>query len=134
MSNNIQLRYIFMIKRLPIRELDISHTIIGKDLKHLERLPLIRLNASYSHMDDTTLTFLKGKGITHLNLEGTMVTGLHELDFLPMQHLNIANTKISDFSFLRHYSLLEELICNQKDYEKIKKYISPKVMVRQIPY
>ena len=134
MSHNTQLRYIFMIKRLPIRELNISHTIIGKDLKHLERLPLTKLNASYTHMDDTTLPFLKGKGITHLNLEGTMITGLSELDFLPLQHLNIANTPIRDFSFLRHYSLLEELVCNQRDYEKVKQYISPDVKVRQIPY
>lgn len=129
MSHNPKLRWVFLIKNLPIRELNISHTQIDRDLEHLANLPLVKVDLSYTGLTNRTMKYLEGKGIVELNLESTRVSSGLSLKFLPLQKLNIAKTRIRDFAFLADFTTLKEVVCDASVVAEIRRHVASDVQI-----
>ena len=129
MSHNPKLRWVFLIKNLPIRELNISHTQVDRDMEHLANLPLVKVDLSYTGLTNKTMIHLEGKGIVELNLESTRVSSGLSLKFLPLQKLNIAKTEIRDFAFLADFTTLKEVVCDASVVAEIRKHVASDVQI-----
>lgn len=114
MSNNRQLRYIFMLKNLPLREVNFSNTSIGRDFYHLDRMPLVKVNVANSKMDNARLIYLRGRPVRELILTNCRVSDLSPLRDLPLVRIDLRGTKVKDFSPIADSSDLREVICTEQ--------------------
>ena len=123
MSGNPQLIFIFMIKNLPLRTLNLSQTNVAQDIYHIEKMPLIELNMSHTPLANAQMKWLRGKPLWKLNIAHTSVTKLRYLDDLPLESLNICGTKISNFLPLIQLSSLKVVVCDENQALLIRQQI-----------
>lgn len=113
LSGNKQLVYIFMLKNLRLREIDLSHTSVGNDFYHLEKMPLVRVNVAWSGMNNQHLRHLSGRPIRELVLTGCKVSQLAPLKDCPLERLDLRHTRIERFEQLLEFSELKKVICTE---------------------
>ena len=123
LSGNTSLKYIFMLKNLPLREINFSNTDIAGDFSHVNTMPLVKVNVANTGMDDKMLRYLKGRPIRELNLQNCAVSSLRCLRDMPLEVLDIRGTQIEDYSMLNHMPYLRQLICEQQQYAEIVKVL-----------
>jgi len=121
LSNNKKLTIIYMLKNLPIRELNLARTSVTGDLRHLKKMPLTKVNLAYTGMTNLRLEHLRGKPIRELILTGCKVSDLAPIWDAPIELIDIRHTRISDFSQFRHYKELKTVICTEQQAEGLQK-------------
>lgn len=114
LSGNKQLVYIFMLKNLPLREIDLSHTSVSSDFYHLEKMPLVRVDVAWSGMNNQNLKCLAGRPIRQLVLTGCKVSLLRALRDCPLEVLDIRHTQIKQFEQLQAFPDLKKVICTEE--------------------
>ncbi len=120
-SGNKRLRILYMIKNLPLRELDVGNSaVFVRDFLHLERLPLIALNVSDTAFNNHSTQYIKGKKLRELSLRNCPVSNLSVLKGMPLERLDVSGTKCQDFSFLNSLKELNTITCSKNQEKKIR--------------
>ncbi|NWK55100.1 serine/threonine protein kinase [Verrucomicrobiaceae bacterium N1E253] len=119
MSDNKQLQFIFMIKNLPLREVNFSNTSIGHDFYHLDRMPLVKVNVAHTGMNNRLLSYFTGRPIRELILTGCNVSDLSALRDLPLVKIDVRGTKVTDFSPIAASPELREVWCHEGQKENL---------------
>ncbi|MFC4994597.1 protein kinase domain-containing protein [Rubritalea tangerina] len=121
LSDNPEMTFIFMIKNLPLRHLNLANTKIGSDLYHIEKMPLVELDVSNTLITNARMQHLRGKPLRKLALRSCSITKLDALADLPIETLDIRGCQIKNFTALQKLEELKQLICTPAQAEQIKK-------------
>lgn len=121
LSDNRDLYTIYMIKNLPVRELNLSNSgMINHDFIHLRTMPLIKLDVSNTRFTDQSFRYIRGKNIRELSLRNCKVADLTPLTTMPLETLDIRGTKCRDFSFLKQLPKLRQLVCSKEQEPRVR--------------
>ncbi|MBU4198713.1 MAG: protein kinase [Verrucomicrobia bacterium] len=90
------------LRGLPLRELDVSRTMV-KDITPLFGMRLNKLKLASTKIID--ISYLKGMPLNELDVEGTRIRDISALREMPLKRLNLTDTDVMDLTPLKGISL-----------------------------
>ena len=123
-SDNPDAYTIYMLKNLPLRELNLSNGgFIVHDFIHLRNMPLVKLDVSDTRFTDDSFKYIRGKKIRELSLRNCKVANLQSLTTMPLEVLDISGTTCKEFDFLKKLTKLKQLTCSKTQESPIRAVI-----------